>query len=235
MRPAYIFTTTSDKPPVPGTGSVIAVYTDTGEVVVDSGNELVVLGQSAAPPDATFVTLSSDGDLSNEAVLGTSVIMSGLASARPAAATAGLLYFATDTDGGTLYRDTGSAWVQVGQGVTRSEILVPFPTSGTVSTGTGALRVYVEEACTIVGARASVGTAPTGATLIVDVNKNGTTIYTTQGNRPTIAISGNTSGTPTTPDVTSLAAGDYLTVDTDQVGSSVAGADLMVTVVLRKA
>jgi hypothetical protein len=33
------------------------------------------------------------------------------------------------------------------------------------------------------------------------------------------------------PDVTSWAAGDYLTVDIDQIGSTVAGANLVVVVV----
>ena len=93
----------------------------------------------------------------------------------------------------------------------------------------GTHRLYMEYACTVKVVRASVGTAPTGATLIVDVNKNGTTIYGTQGNRPTIAISGNTA-TGGAASGASLAAGDYLTVDIDQIGSTVAGADLTVAV-----
>lgn len=107
-----------------------------------------------------------------------------------------------------------------------------FAYAGTLAAGANAARYYVEEAVTITAVRASVGTAPTGATLIVDVNKNGTTIYTTQGNRPTIAISGNTA-TANSPDVTTLAAGDYLTVDIDQVGSTVAGGDLTVQIELK--
>jgi len=85
------------------------------------------------------------------------------------------------------------------------------------------------------GAKAITGvfifceTAPTGADIIVDVNKNGTTIFTTQTNRPTIAASA-TSGTSGTPDVTSVADGDYLTFDIDQVGSTIPGADLLIVV-----
>jgi small ligand-binding sensory domain FIST len=106
-----------------------------------------------------------------------------------------------------------------------------FSYPGTVATGTGAGRLYNDtgRAMTIIAIRASVGTAPTGATLIVDVNKNGTTVFTTQGNRPAIAISGNTAKV-TNMDVTALADGDYLTVDVDQVGSTVAGANLTVAV-----
>jgi len=73
--------------------------------------------------------------------------------------------------------------------------------------------------------------APTGDSLIVDVNKNGTTIFTTQGNRPEIAIDGHSDDSGT-PDVTSLSEGDKLSFDIDQVGSTVAGGNpLLVTIV----
>lgn len=74
-----------------------------------------------------------------------------------------------------------------------------------------------------------VKTAPTGSSLIVDVNQNGTTIFTTQGNRPTIA-DGDTSVVSVAPDVTSLVKEDVLTIDIDQAGSTVAGEDLVVEV-----
>ena len=106
-----------------------------------------------------------------------------------------------------------------------------FGVAGSVSVRTGAIRVYNDSGRTrtIVSARASVGTAPTGASLIVDVHKNGTTIFGTQANRPTIAVSTNTNKS-TGHTVTTWADGEYLTVDVDQVGSTVAGSDLAVTV-----
>ena len=76
---------------------------------------------------------------------------------------------------------------------------------------------------------AAVTTAPTGSTAIIDLNKNGTTMYTTQGNRPTIAFSG-TSVTATNPDVLTWAAGDRLSLEIDQVGSSTAGANVTLCV-----
>ena len=99
----------------------------------------------------------------------------------------------------------------------------------TLATGNGALRLPIMNTCTIVDVRAMVGGNPTGSSVIVDVNKNGTTIFTTQANRPTIAVSTNDSGAKT-PDVTSLAAGDYITADIDQVGSSFAGSDISIAV-----
>jgi|TARA_R110000824_G_scaffold61146_6_gene162908 hypothetical protein len=84
---------------------------------------------------------------------------------------------------------------------------------------------------TIEGTRITVVTAPTGATGIFDVHLNGTTIYTTQGNRPTIAISAKVSTEAAAPSNAAdpvvpwkVYNGDLLTVDCDQIGSSAAGA-----------
>jgi hypothetical protein len=112
--------------------------------------------------------------------------------------------------------------------------LSAFSKQGALAVAAGTQRLPIDGTYTIVGTRLMVGTAPTGASLIVDVNKNGTTIYTTQGNRPTIAASANAGGPGATPDVTALAAGDYLTVDVDQIGSTVAGSDLTVAVIVNK-
>ncbi len=112
--------------------------------------------------------------------------------------------------------------------------LTSFFKTGTLATTTGTQRLPIDGTYTIVGTRLMVGTAPTGSSLIVDINKNGTTIYSTQGNRPAISAGANAGGPGATPDVTTLAAGDYLTVDIDQVGSSVAGSDLTVSVIVTK-
>jgi len=105
-----------------------------------------------------------------------------------------------------------------------------FSLNGTLIVKLGGSRQYVEQACTITTVRASVGSPPSNQPVIVDVNKNGTTIYTTQANRPSIASGSNTI--TAAPDITSLSAGDYLTVDIDQVGSGSAGADLVVSITL---
>ena len=110
-----------------------------------------------------------------------------------------------------------------------------FAVTGTLTTGTDKAPTIVAPcALTITKVKVVVKTAPTGAALIVDVNKNGTTIFTTQGGRPSIAI-GATTDDSDTPDVTNLAESDKLTVDIDQVGSTIAGADLTVEVVANQA
>ena len=106
-----------------------------------------------------------------------------------------------------------------------------FAVVGTLAVGTDKAPTIVAPCTlTIVKVKVVVKTAPTGSSIIVDVNKLGTTIFTTQGNRPEIAI-GETQDDSGTPDVASLAEGDKITIDIDQVGSTDAGADLTVEVV----
>lgn len=108
---------------------------------------------------------------------------------------------------------------------------ISFSIPGTLTTGAGTMRWYFTGNVTITNVIASVGTAPTGASLIFDVNKNGTTIFSTQANRPTITANAF-SDLSSTPNTTTFASGDYITVDVDQIGSTVAGADAVVRIVL---
>lgn len=104
--------------------------------------------------------------------------------------------------------------------------------AGVLTAAGGTLRLYnaTGSTRTISKVFISVGTAPTDASLIVDVHKDGTTIFTNQAHRPTILTTAFT-GVTTDIDVATWADGSYLTVDVDQVGSSVAGADLTVHIV----
>ena len=77
---------------------------------------------------------------------------------------------------------------------------------------------------------AAVTTAPAGSTAIFDLNKNGTTMYTTQANRPTIAAGSDSVTAPNLPDVLTWAAGDRLSVEVDQIGSGTAGTNLTLCV-----
>ncbi len=107
-----------------------------------------------------------------------------------------------------------------------------YPTGITV-VETGTHRVYAREDRTIEHVQAFVDTAPTGGSEIYDVHKDGVTIFTTQGNRPTITAGNNTSST-TAPDITAWDAGQYLTVDIDQVGSTTPAEGLTLRIVYTK-
>jgi hypothetical protein len=137
---------------------------------------------------------------------------------------------AHDTDGSLKDASVSKATLTSGLSLEATARTLSYSEGGVLTTIVGTMRLYNDTAAawTIQGVRASAGTAPTGAAILVDVNINGTTIFTTQGNRPTIAISGNTSGKVTNMNVTSVAVGEYLTVDIDQIGSTIAGSDLVI-------
>lgn len=132
-------------------------------------------------------------------------------------------------DGQALVYDTATAtWVPGDAG---GVPLAMWTLAGNQTPVASPLRIYNTSGVTrtLVKVFISVNTPPTGSALIVDVHKNGTTIFTTQANRPQIAVDQYT-GQSTTIDVTAWAPGDYLTVEVDQVGSTTPGADLTVHV-----
>ena len=106
---------------------------------------------------------------------------------------------------------------------------VAFSYPGTVPAVLGTARIYNDAAVsrTITSVRASAGTAPAGSGLVVDVNLDGASIFTSSP-RPQIDDGANT-GTAV-PDTVVWPSGSYLTVDVAQVGSTTAGADLTVSV-----
>jgi hypothetical protein len=103
----------------------------------------------------------------------------------------------------------------------------PWAFMGTIILNETGQRWHVLGDCTITEWFMRVKTAPTGADLIVDIHKNGTTIWSTQGNRAKI-VDGEVTGSGTTFNTTALSKGDYLDLIVDQVGSTVKGADLVV-------
>lgn len=117
-----------------------------------------------------------------------------------------------------------------GGGAVTTTRIISYTIPGILATGTGYAKLMLPYACTIVSCRVLVGTAPVGASAIFDVHKDGTTIYTTQGNRPTITTGNTDSGSWVAPDVTAFAANSYFTVDVDQVGSTTAGANAVLSI-----
>jgi hypothetical protein len=97
-----------------------------------------------------------------------------------------------------------------------------------LTTGTAKATFRMPYAFTLTAVRASVTTAPTGATLTVDINESGTTILST---KITIDATEKTSTTAVTAPVISdsaLADDSEITIDIDQIGSTIAGAGLKI-------
>jgi hypothetical protein len=126
---------------------------------------------------------------------------------------------------------TGSAWVGCTKEIARVSV------QGTLAVTTNVVpAIVLPRACTILKVSARVGTAPTGASLLIDINKNGNTGQSIFNGATRITIAAASSAdNKTTFDGSYgvLAADDYLTVDIDQVGSTIAGADLGLTIEVR--
>lgn len=100
-----------------------------------------------------------------------------------------------------------------------------------LSTGTAKVTFRMPHAMTLTEVRASVTDAPTGSTLIVDINEGGSTILST---KLSIDASEKTSTTAATAAVisdTALADDAEITIDIDQVGSTNTGKGLKVTLI----
>jgi hypothetical protein len=104
-----------------------------------------------------------------------------------------------------------------------------------LTTGAAKATFRMPYAFTLTDVRASVTTAPTGSTIIVDINESGSTILST---KLTIDASETTSTTAATAVVisdTALADDASITIDIDQIGSGTAGAGLKVYLIGTKA
>lgn len=100
-----------------------------------------------------------------------------------------------------------------------------------LSTGTSKFTIpYFPFAAKILAIIIEVNTAPTGSTLIVDINKNTVSIFSTRISIDAGEISSETAATPyvlaTVP--TDIAKGDSISVDIDAIGLTIAGAGLKV-------
>lgn len=113
---------------------------------------------------------------------------------------------------------------------------IVFHHAGVISAGTGVFEVPIKGGTfDIVSVAARASTAPVGAStfLSFDVNKNGTTIYGTQGNRP-IHASTSKDATVGAHSVTSVTTGDYLSVDVDAIGNTTPGSNAVLVIRLQR-
>jgi hypothetical protein len=97
-----------------------------------------------------------------------------------------------------------------------------------LTVGTGVVEFQMPYAGTLQTIVATLTTAATGSDFIVDVNKNGATILST---KLIIDPGEKTSRTADTPLVISdntLAKGDVITINIDQIGATVAGTGLKI-------
>ncbi len=103
--------------------------------------------------------------------------------------------------------------------------------STAITTGTAKATFRMPHAMTVTDVRASVNTAPTGSTLVIDINEAGTTILSTKLSIDATEKTSTTAATPPVISDASLADDAEITIDFDQVGSTIAGTGVVVTII----
>jgi len=133
-----------------------------------------------------------------------------------------------DSSTNRVYVYSGSAWVAIPTLPLRITVFGGMAVGGAVVP-----RITFPFAVAITKVNVSLETAPTGAEFRVDLEKNGNSGQSIFGTNDYVAIAAAAyAGSSTDFDGTYslLSADDYLTVDVDQVGSTVPGSDLVITI-----
>ena len=114
-------------------------------------------------------------------------------------------------------------------------IVIPVGDESTALTaGPNKVRFRMPFAATLLGVRANVNTAPTGSTLIADVNEAGTSVLGTKLSIDATETSSTTAASAATITDSSLADDAEISIDIDQIGGTVAGAGLKVYLFVRR-
>ena len=104
-----------------------------------------------------------------------------------------------------------------------------------LTTGANRVRFRMPYAATLLAVRANVNTAPTGSALIVDINEAGVSVLGTKLSIDATEFSSTTAASAATITDSNLADDAEISIDIDQVGSTVAGTGLKVMLSVRRA
>lgn len=131
----------------------------------------------------------------------------------------------------TLESRLGSLITALGADMKKAQpFYVPFGRPGVLATFTGP-RIYFPDDVELMAATFALTTAPTGASAIFEVLKDGSGSFSAD---PAISASGFLSSTGTLSGTTTFTARtNYLQLSCSQVGSTIAGADLTVALKMR--
>ena len=189
---------------------------DTEIIRLDASTSTVGIG--TATPDAN-AKLSVEGAISLDEI-----------SAPTNTADRGQLY--TNADNHLHFINGAGTDVKVTE-----EVFIVALSDETTDLTTGAKATFnMPFAMTLTGVKANVNTAPTGATIIVDINEAGSTIMNTHATQNKLIIEASETSSTTAGGTnvavltdTALANDALISFDIDQIGSSTAGKGLKVT------
>lgn len=215
-------------------GTTLATEADianqvTASSVFSAADYVLTSAGAARQAQASVVSINGSGDISGVGVLSTSsLIYSEKAAQGTPAAGKGEYWVINETPNKPIFTD--DAGTDFDLAIQKDTWIIACSDETTdLETGNGKITFLAPYAATITSIEASVTTAPTGANLIVDVNEAGTSMMTT--NKCVIEATETSTLTATTAPTetdTSVAQWAVITVDIDQIGSTVAGAGLKV-------
>ncbi len=100
-----------------------------------------------------------------------------------------------------------------------------------LTTGTAKLTFRMPHAMTLTEVRASVSTAPTGSTLVFDINQTASTILSTKLSIDATEKTSTTAATPPVISTSALTDDAEITIDIDQIGATIAGTGAKITLI----
>lgn len=125
----------------------------------------------------------------------------------------------------------GPNGVHGGGGGTESIIVACSDETTSVTVGTSKVKFRMPYAFTLSGVRASVNTAPTGSTLIIDINESAVSVLSTKLSIDAGELTSTTAASAAVISDAVLADDAEISIDFDQVGSTIAGAGVKVCLI----
>jgi len=206
-----------------------------GSFTVDAAGRLTAASNGTAPVTSVTGTapiVSSGGVTPAISISAASTGAAGSMSATDKSKLDGIASGATaNSSDATLLARANHTGTQAFSTLTAAPIEIGIACSDeTTSLTTGTAKVTFRMPCavTLTAVRLNVNTAPTGSALVVNIKEGGTTIFST---KPQIDVSAKTSvgsGTTAVISDSSLASDAEITIDIDQIGSTIAGKGLKV-------
>ena len=141
------------------------------------------------------------------------------------------------TDSGRTWRWNGTGWAMLpGPPPDIDDWFVIAASDEATDLATGTNKVYfrMPYAGTLLAVKATVNTAPTGSTLICDINEAGTSVLGTKLSIDASEKTSDTAASAATITDSALANDAEITIDIDQVGSTIKGKGLKVYLKVRR-
>lgn len=141
------------------------------------------------------------------------------------------------TDSGRTWRWNGTGWAMLPgppPDIDDWFVIAASDESTDLATGTGKVYFRMPYAGTLLAVKATVNTAPTGSTLICDINEAGTSVLGTKLSIDASEKTSDTAASAATITDSALANDAEITIDIDQVGSTIAGKGLKVYMKVRR-